>query len=178
VTAQSDIQYLLDRFEIQDVIQRYGIGQDAHRGGDDNNVLEQWDQVFTPDGTVDFTECDHVGPAAPYRQLAEQLRGENLDGTGTMRAVASWQHFEGVPTVTIDGDVAHARTPHLHTHRGHFEGTRGWNLVEAGAFHDELRRTSRGWRISHRRIEVFYTDTFVTQNDLWTEAFSTVPARP
>jgi hypothetical protein len=41
-------QYLLDRFEIQDVIARYGRGQDDHQG-DDFHILDDWDNVFTPD---------------------------------------------------------------------------------------------------------------------------------
>ncbi|MFG1710783.1 nuclear transport factor 2 family protein [Nonomuraea sp. M3C6] len=170
MSIETDVRYLLDRLEIQDVIQRYGIGQDAHQPSPDvwdNNVLEQWDEAFTPAGTVDYTSAGDPGPDAPYRQLAEHMRGKDLRGGGTMSVLANWQHLEGVPTVTIDGDTAHARTPHLHTHKGRHDGPEGWNVVQAGVFHDDLVRTERGWRIAHRRIEIHYVDVVVTKSDLF-----------
>jgi hypothetical protein len=43
MTLQSDVRYALDRFAIQDVIARYGLGQDLHQGGnEDQNMLAQW----------------------------------------------------------------------------------------------------------------------------------------
>ncbi|OLT16476.1 hypothetical protein BJF78_14555 [Pseudonocardia sp. CNS-139] len=172
MSIASDVRYLLDRLEIQDVVQRYGVGQDAHQPGAagaawDNNVLEQWDDVFTPDATVDYGVAGDPGPAAPYRELAEKHRGPGLQGGGTMSVLANWQHFEAVPTVTIDGDTAVARTSHLHTHRGRAEGPDGWNVVEAGTFHDDLVRTPEGWRIRHRRLEIHYVDVFLTRAGLF-----------
>lgn len=170
MSLEADVRYLLDRLEIQDVIQRYGIGQDDHQGGRGNDVLTQWDEVFTEDATVDYTIAGHVGPDAPYRDLARQMRGQDFGGDGSMSVLANWQHFEGVPTVAIDGDTAQARTPHLHTHKGKYEGPGGWNVMEAGIFVDELRRTPDGWRITHRKLEVHYADTLVTQSDLYQRA--------
>jgi SnoaL-like domain len=170
MSIESDIRYLLDRLEIQDVIQRYGVGQDDHQGGADNDVLAEWIDVFTPDATVDYSASGHAGPSASYRELARQMRGRNLAGDGSMRVLASWQHFEGVPTVVIDGDVARARTPHLHTHQGRCEGPEGWNVMEAGVFVDDLVRTPDGWRITHRRLEVHYVDTLVTNGALYKRA--------
>ena len=162
VGIEADVRYLLDRLEIQDVLTRYGLGQDTHQAGD-NDVLEQWDEVFAPDATVDYSVAGGPEAGVSYRALAEFMRGAGLAGGGSMSVLRNWQHLEGVATVTIDGDRATARTPHLHTHKGRYDGTDGWNVVEAGIFHDELERRSEGWRITHRRLEIHYVDTFVTQ---------------
>src|SRR5262245_53230134 len=157
-----DIRYLLDRLEIQDVVARYALGQDTHQG-DEGNVLEQWDDVFTPDAVVDYTAAGGPTTEVGYRELAEFMRGKDFLGGGTMSVLANWQHLQGHTTVTIDGDTAHARTPHLHTHRGRYEGEHGWNVVEAGIFHDRFTRRPEGWRIAHRRLEIHGLDTFATQ---------------
>jgi hypothetical protein len=161
-TTDARVQYLLDRLEIQDVVARYAIGQDAHQSDGDNDVLDQWDDVFTSDATVDYSVSGGPEPDVSYRALAEHMRGPGLRGGGTMSVLASWQHLQGHSTVEIAGDHATARTPHLHTHKGRYEGDDGWNVVEAGVFHDELRRTPQGWRIARRRLEIHWLDTFVT----------------
>jgi SnoaL-like domain len=48
-----ELQYLLDRQDIQDTISRYSLGQDSHQGKD-SNILDQWDETFTSDGRVDY----------------------------------------------------------------------------------------------------------------------------
>jgi hypothetical protein len=55
-SASSDalLRELADRAAIQDLIAAYGLGQDLHQDGD-NDVLAQWDQVFAPDATVDYS---------------------------------------------------------------------------------------------------------------------------
>lgn len=151
------IQYLEDRFAIQDVIVRYGLGQDLHEDGD-NDVMEQWDTVFAPGATVDYSA---TGDASlrdiDYRKLVDVMRGPD----GSMSSLLRWQHFQGFATVEIDGDTATARTEHLHTHKGGTDGN-GWNLIQTGFFVDRLRRGPDGWRITHRRLEIIWMDTFRT----------------
>jgi hypothetical protein len=155
MTNEDAIRQLLDRLEIQDVITRYGLGQDLHQR--DGNVLEQWSTVFAPDATVDYSVAG-IPAGIGYRELAEHMRGKEPSSVGTMTALRNWQHFEGVASVRVQGDVALAMTPHLHTHTG-----RGaWNLMEAGIFHDRLERRAEGWRIVHRRLEIHWLDTFAT----------------
>jgi hypothetical protein len=151
------VQYLADRIEIQDVIARYGLGQDLHEDGD-NDVLAQWDDVFTPDGVADYSstgvpELAGIG----FRELVDFMRKPG----GSMRGLKRWQHFQGWSTVTIEGDTATARTPHLHTHQGETDGI-GWNLMQTGMFVDRLERTPDGWRIAHRTLEILWMDTFAT----------------
>jgi len=154
-SAPNRLRYLADRIEIQDVIARYGLGQDLHEDGD-NDVLAQWDCVFTPDGTVDYSSTGVSELAAiDYRELVDFMRSPG----GSMSGLQRWQHFQGWSTVTIDGDRAQARTPHIHTHKGATDG-RAWNLIEAGMFVDVLERRPEGWRIAHRTLEILWMDTF------------------
>lgn len=53
-SLEQRLQYLEDRIEIQDLMVRYGLGQDLHEDGD-NDVLEQWDSVFAPEARVDYS---------------------------------------------------------------------------------------------------------------------------
>jgi hypothetical protein len=153
-SVEERLRYLLDRAEIQDLVTRYGLGQDLHQDGDDN-VLEHWDEVFAPDATVDYSVTGAPLDGIGYRELAEVMRGPG----GSMRGLRRWQHFEGVSTVELNGDTATARTPHIHTHQGE-TGGRGWNLVQTGFFVDRLERRPEGWRIVHRRLEITWMDTF------------------
>jgi hypothetical protein len=63
-----------------------------------------------------------------------------------------------LPLVSIAGDTAHARTDFFATHRGRAD--QGWNVHynATGAFHDDLVRTPKGWRIQFRRLEVYFGD--------------------
>ncbi|MEB8338238.1 nuclear transport factor 2 family protein [Streptomyces endophyticus] len=151
------VRYLADRIEIQDLMVRYALGQDLHEGGD-NDVLDQWDTVFTPDATVDYSAAggDPLKDIS-YRALVDVMRGEG----GSMSGLLKWQHFQGFSTVDIDGDTAVARTQHLHTHQGDTDG-RGWNLIQTGFFVDRLVRRPEGWRIAHRTLEIIWMDTFPT----------------
>jgi len=154
------IQYLLDRFEIQDTIMRYAIGQDSHQG-DDRNILEQWKDVFTEDAVLDYSVTG-VEPCS-YQELALSMRGDEKT-KGRMNATFSkWQHLLGVPTIVINGDTATARTDLWATHKGLEKGpNRPFSVYTADVFHDQLVRTEKGWRIKHRRIELHFLDTIET----------------
>ena len=58
-TFERNVQYILDRFEIQDVLARYAAGQDDHQG-EQCGTVEDWSKVFTPDAVLDYTQA---GPA-------------------------------------------------------------------------------------------------------------------
>ncbi|WP_433136339.1 nuclear transport factor 2 family protein [Actinomadura nitritigenes] len=155
-SVQERLRYLTDRIEIQDLVTRYGLGQDLHQDGD-NDVLAEWDRVFAPEATVDYSVTGAPLDSVTYKDLARAMRGPG----GSMSGIEHWQHFEGVPTVHIDGDTATARTPHIHTHQGR-SGQAGWNLIQTGFFVDRLERRPEGWRIVHRRLEILWMDTFPT----------------
>ncbi|GAA2234555.1 hypothetical protein GCM10010413_37480 [Promicromonospora sukumoe] len=134
---------------------QYALGQDLHDNGDDQ-VQEQWDVVFAPDAHLDY----RAGGAAPdldYTTLIQTMRGPG----GTMAGLDNWQHLQGIAAVDIDGDIATARTQHLHTHTGTTDG-KDWNPMQTGFFVDRLERRPEGWRIVHRTLEILWMQTFPT----------------
>ena len=157
MTATRDLQYVLDRLEIQDLLAAYGLGHDLHQAGQDNDVLAQWRDVFAPDAVIDASAVGASG-SLTLAAYAELLRGPGLDGSAGMPAhFDRWQHREGWGTVTIDGDTATAVSPFLHLHQL-ADGSS--NLIHAGLWHDQLRRLPQGWRITHRRLLDLYFNNF------------------
>jgi hypothetical protein len=154
-----ELQRLADRLAIQDVIALYALGQDGHQG-DDNAVLEQWDLVFTEDATTDNTEAG--APISSYRDQLVWMRGDGKQ-PGRMSEFSHWQHMMSLPVVSIAGDAAEARTDFLAIEKVKVtNGARGSVLIAPGAFHDSLIRTPEGWRIKHRRYEVYFADVVET----------------
>jgi hypothetical protein len=148
------VQQLLDRQDIQDTISRYSQGQDSHQG-DDANIREQWDEVFTDDAVTDYSVAG--APKGSYRELALWMRGDATT-PGSMSGFSAWQHMLSLPIVTLSGDSATARTDFFATHRGRPGKAGDVHYNAARAFHDELVRTPRGWRIRARRLEVYFGD--------------------
>jgi SnoaL-like domain len=148
------MQGLLDRQAIQDVISCYSLGQDSHQG-EDSAILQQWEETFSETGTVDYSVAG--GTVGSYRDLAKWMRGDE-NTKGSMSGFSNWQHMLSLPLVSIAGDTAHARTDFFATHRGRAD--QGWNVHynATGAFHDDLVRTPKGWRIQFRRFEVYFGD--------------------
>jgi hypothetical protein len=148
------LRMLLDHHEIQNVIARYALGQDRHQG-EDSNVLEDWDEVFTEDGVTDYSAAG--APVGSYRALWKWMRGDG-DTPGRMSGFSNWQHMLSLPVISIEGDRAQARTDYLAVHRGRAEAGLNFHYNASGAFHDTLVRTAKGWRIRHRRLEVYFGD--------------------
>jgi hypothetical protein len=151
MSPDTDIRYLLDRLEIQDVIARYALGQNVTQH--DDILLDLWREVFTPDATLDYG-TGGFGKGT-YVELADWMRGDGPDGR--MYEFTRWQHLLGLPTVTIDGDTATARTDMLVSHKAKPDAAEqdpSWYVTSAFALHDNLVRTADGWRISFRRLEV------------------------
>jgi len=156
---EQKIQYLLDRFEIQDVIVKYSFGQDLHQGAD-NDVADTWKDVFTPDAVLDYSAAG----AAPtiYPEMIKIMRGDGSK-PGNMSGFSNWQHLAGNPVVCINGDTAQARTDMWMTHKGKtVHNEQAHSLYVTGAFTDELLKTEKGWRISHRRLELHFMDMINT----------------
>jgi hypothetical protein len=75
-----------------------------------------------------------------------------------MSGYSNWQHMLSLPVVSLNGDTARARTDFLATHRAGKAEAPPYHFNASGAFHDALVRTPQGWRISHRRLEVYFGD--------------------
>ena len=63
-----------------------------------------------------------------------------------------------LPIVTLTGDPARARTDFFATYRGKKENDFNVHYNASGAFHDQLIRTSEGWRIQVRRLQIYFGD--------------------
>lgn len=157
MNVERDLQYVLDRLAIQDLVASYGLGQDLHQTGDDNDVLAQWRKIFAADAVIDASAVG--APAAmSLQEYAELLRGPGFDGSAGMPAhFDAWQHREGYATVDIEGGTAVAVSPFLHLHQTR-DGAA--NVIHAGLWHDRLRRLPEGWRITHRSLRDLFFNTF------------------
>lgn len=121
-----DIQTLIDRAEITDLITRYATAVDHH----------DWDlyrSVFTPDARIDYTSAGGIAGSVDTvcRWLGEVLA-----------MFEASQHFVSNIDITVNGDEATAtamvfnpmKLPDLPT----------WSM--GGWYHHKLVRTPQGWR--------------------------------
>jgi hypothetical protein len=80
MTAETDLRYVFDRIAIQDMIAKYGIGQDLHQPDNaDQNILQQWSQVFASDAVIDASSVGYENPI-DLITYAEMMRGKGLTG--------------------------------------------------------------------------------------------------
>ncbi|CAM3940879.1 nuclear transport factor 2 family protein [Bordetella muralis] len=156
MSLEKDVRYLLDRIEIEDKVSLYGLGQDLHQAGAENkNVLEQWNDLFTPDAKIDLSSLGLK--TYDLQEYGELMRGKGMKGGGLEVKFKAWQHIEGLARVTIDGDTAKSLSFHFHSHEARDVKA---NLIDAGYWHDEWVRTPAGWRIKARRHQSLYTNTY------------------
>jgi hypothetical protein len=158
MSNEGTLQRALDILEIQTVISLYSQGQDSHQGAN-NAILQQWDKAFAPDGTTDYSVAG--APVCHYRDLAVWMRGR-VGEPGRMARYSNWQHMLSIPVIGVRGDTAHARTDYLAIHKVRTEEANGERFDACGAFHDDLVRTVEGWRIKHRRLEIYFADAIET----------------
>jgi hypothetical protein len=134
--ADSRLQELADRRDIDDVLYRYSHALDSH----DWELLRNG--VFTEDAVADFLELGGVneGVGAIIDLIAGVLSG--LDAS---------QHLIGSPMAEVDGDTATARCYLQAQHV--FAGAQGGDhYLVGGTYVDQLVRTPAGWRIKHRTL--------------------------
>jgi ketosteroid isomerase-like protein len=126
-----------DALAIQQLIARYAVVVDSR----DFDAL---DGLFTDDAVVDFAAFG--GPVGPLPDIKRFL----ADALGGFRRT---QHLMGLPLVTVDDDVASARTPCTNpmvVDNG--DGTSSAWLI--GLWYDDaFARTPAGWRFTSRRQE-------------------------
>jgi 3-phenylpropionate/cinnamic acid dioxygenase small subunit len=138
--VDSQLQALIDRTEIENLLVRYAAALDGH----DWELLAS---CFTTDAQYRFA---HMGDKDGVQAIVEVCRAslEPLDAS---------QHLVGSPHVEIDGDRARSRCSFQaqHVRRG-AEG--GRNYLVGGTYVDELLRTGDGWRIERRELQRVWTD--------------------
>ena len=108
----------------------------------DDRDWELLDRVFTEDVTFDSATLHTEG----RKERVESMRG-NLGGCGPT------QHLLGNFEITVDRDDATCTSSVRALHTG--AGDRSHLTYELfGRYNDNLRRTTLGWRIYQRRMEV------------------------
>jgi len=128
-----------DRDAVTDVVNRYAYALD----GRDWALL---DDVFTADAVARYGGPD--SPRLEGREAIVSSIRSFLDGCGPS------QHLLGNHTVVVDGDVAVATCAARVFHYGAGERATLTPYECFGVYRDRLRRTSRGWRIADRTLEV------------------------
>jgi ketosteroid isomerase-like protein len=134
-----NLQSLLDRQEIHDVVTRYFMSADRR----DFAALVD---CFVPGTLVDYSDLLPVSPSTPIAEVAEMIDS----AMGTL--YNHTQHFMGNHECTIDGDSASVETYCLAIHEylddAVDEGTRPTSALR---YIDRFHRTADGWRIAHRK---------------------------
>jgi hypothetical protein len=132
---ETKLQYLLDRLEIQDVVNRYARGLDRH----DDDILRS---VFHEDAV------DNHGPwVGPREAFVAWANGPCHAHTNA--------HMHQITThnCEIDGDVAHTESYCQWVHRLKDEET---VTVGGGRYVDRLEKRDGEWRIVVRRLILDY----------------------
>lgn len=131
------LQILADRIAIEECLYRYAHLIDAmhyHRIAD---------EVFTPDGIIDFGGAKAVGRDAIHAQCMTY-----------QGALLGCCHNVTNVVIEVDGDEALAASRILAWHWFAIpdaDPLRAADLLAVGGYEDRLRRTPDGWRIHERR---------------------------
>ena len=137
---QSSLRALQDRIEITDVLCRYSSAIDSFDDAGVRSVLA--DDVFAQYGNLD--------PVSGADALVAWISGAT--------AAITWQHhLLSVYHVEVDGDQASALS-YLTSHQV-FDGEPDVAKILVARYHDELRRTPDGWKISKRVAEFLWGES-------------------
>ncbi len=136
----NNIQALLDRQEIEDLLIRYGSALDER----------DWQKLcrcFTPDACADYGD---FGQYDGYEAIEGVCRS-------TLIPLDSSQHLIGNIEVHLAGDIATTRCNLQAQHTREIpEG--GNNLTFGCVYRDELIRTEEGWRIRKRQMSILWQE--------------------
>jgi 3-phenylpropionate/cinnamic acid dioxygenase small subunit len=135
---------LQDRLDVVDVLYRYASALDRR----DWSLLRT---CFVDDVVGRYSARGEVRGYGALEAMCRRAL-EPLDAS---------QHLIGNPVVSVDGDVATASC-YLQAQHVRLGEPGGETYTIGGSYHDELRRTPSGWRITTRRLEY----TWATGNPL------------
>ncbi len=136
----TSLQALQDRIEIADVLYKYSSSVDSFDTAGIRSALA--DDIWAQYGNGDPVEG------------GDKLAGWIEQATATV----IWQHhLLNVYHVTIDGD--HAKTLSYLTSYQVFEENPDAAIILVARYHDELRRTPSGWKISKRIMELLWGES-------------------
>src|ERR1700751_3067879 len=133
----ASLQALIDRTDVADVLYRYSSAVDSFDTAGVRSTLA--DDISAKYGNGD--------PVEGGDKLAEWIAGAT--------ATVIWQHhLLNVYHVTIDGDQA--KTVSYLTSYQVFEENPNAAIILVARYHDELKRTPAGWKISKRIMELLW----------------------
>ena len=138
--ADSDFQRLLDEREILRAVVLYATAVDCR----------EWElmmSVFVADVEVDF---GRAATTVGIEACVEVIRA-------TEDKIKVSQHLLGNHSIDIDGDTATSTSKFQAQHYS-IQKTGPNTYQIGGTYHDRLRRTDDGWRITHRYIEPTWYD--------------------
>jgi hypothetical protein len=131
------LQLLLDRLAIDDLLSRYTVALDTREWG----LLAT---VFTPDATIDYTSSQ--GIKGQFPEVAAWLEK-------TLTSLSMTQHVLGNKLIKVEGDHGTGRT-YFFNPNSVVDESGGTALFFVGGFYlDRFVRTDEGWRIENRYEE-------------------------
>lgn len=136
----ASLRALQDRTDVADVLYKYSSTVDSFDYAGLRSVLA--DDIWAQYGNGDPVEG------------ADKLAGWIAEATATI----IWQHhLLNVYHVTIDGDQA--KTLSYLTSYQVFKENPDAAIILVARYHDELRRTAEGWKISKRIMELLWAES-------------------
>jgi SnoaL-like domain len=134
----SDVQYVLDRVGIYDLLMQYWMHVDRREWGP---VTE----IFVPGTLVDYSALMPIGDAVPAEEVVDRI-------AEAIAIYAVTVHNMGNCEVRVDGDSATAESV-IVAHHVYVDPARqdGRMPVAGLRYRDRLVRTTDGWRVEHRR---------------------------
>jgi hypothetical protein len=141
------LQQLIDRAEITDVLVRYTTGVD-------DQDWDRLDTVFTADAQIDYTESGGIAAAYPDVKawLAQNLPAFSQHYLHTLGQVA---------IAFADGGDEAEVTAYFHNPMRVADGAGGEKVVEVGGtYRHAMVRTAEGWRSRRLHEQVVWTRGF------------------
>lgn len=116
----------------------------------DSGNAEGWANIFTGDGVWEFYGIGENSPSTKLdgyealRQFAEQRYRDRPEG------VRSYHHQSGILFDELTSDTARTRVMLVLTVQS--AGERTARVLTTGIYHDQWRKTPKGWRLEYRAL--------------------------
>jgi 3-phenylpropionate/cinnamic acid dioxygenase small subunit len=137
------VQLLIDRLEIDDLLTRYTVALDTRR----------WDllaTVFTPDATIDYTSSE--GIKGQFPEVAAWLEK-------ALTPFSATQHLLGNRQIELDGDQGTGLTYFFNPNSLTDAAGTATMLFVGGFYRDKFVRTAEGWRVADRYEETTWVNS-------------------
>lgn len=136
-----------DRLDILQVIAEYSYTFDS-------KDAEGWSKLFTDDAVWEFIGAQSDAPLMKLdgrEQIlawAKQRHGEIPDN------IRSYHHQSGIAFEAVTPESARTRVMVIITAHDFTETEPKIRVTLTGVYHDEWRKTPKGWRFAHRALKV------------------------